>query len=161
MTDALITGVTGFAAYLAVVFVLLRTLDRVAPSQTVTLASAVVYVGTMAVASLVTIRVWFWPVSATYWFLTLCFLMIFGAVYKSVSFRVLLDLSRQPNRSDRYDALLSRSIEEDSYRDRVRVLVESGLASRDTAGLRLTPKGRRLAAVLAGLHRAYRIERSG
>jgi hypothetical protein len=160
MSEAVVTGIAGFAAYLLVVIVLLRVM-RAAPSVIATGASLVVYVGTVILSSMVMSHVWFWPLSAVYWFLALCFLMIFGALYKSISFRVLLDLSLQPQHADRYDAILGRYIEGESYQDRIRVLLASGLAHGDASGLRLTSKGRRLSALLDRLQKIYKIERSG
>jgi hypothetical protein len=161
MKEAITTGMVGFAAYLLLVLVLLRVLNRVAPSLVVTVSSFVAYVATLAAAVVFRSYVWFWPLSATYWFLALFFLMIFGAIYKSVSFRILLDLSQRPRRTDRYDSVLSRYVEQESYQNRLRVMVTAGLAVRRAADLELTPKGRRLAGAVARIQALYKIERSG
>jgi hypothetical protein len=106
-------------------------------------------------------RVLFWPLSASYWFLTLCFLMAFGAIYKSISLRILLDLLDRPNRSESGEAILKRYVQHESYRDRLRILVTDGLATREHAGFQLTRKGRRIAATARAVQRLFRIERSG
>jgi hypothetical protein len=159
--EAIATGTIGFGAYLLLVFIGLRALRGVAASAVVTGASVIVYFGTVAAATVFGSVVRFWPLSATYWFLALCFLMVFGAIYKSISLRILLDLLRRPHGTDRYDAVLGRYIEGDSYPNRLQVMVDSGLAVRDSRELRLTDKGRRLAAAVARLQALYKIERSG
>lgn len=161
MREAFTTGMIGFAAYLFVVVILLRALNGVAASVVVTVTSVIAYVGILAAAVVARPQVWFWPLSASYWFLTLCFLMVFGAIYKSISLRILLDLSQRPQRADRYDAILSRYIEGESFQDRLRVMLAAGLATRGSRGLQLTTKGRRLAAAVSRLQTLYKIERSG
>lgn len=154
-------GMIGFAVYLLLVLVALRALRRVAASAIVTGAAVVTYVGLVAVAGASGTAVRFWPLSASYWFPSLCFLMVFGAIYKSISLRILSDLIDRPACADRYDAVLGRCIEGDSYPNRLQVMADAGLAVRGASDLCLTPKGRRLAASVARLQALYKIERSG
>ena len=44
--------------------------------------------------------------SIVFWFATLLFLMAFGALYKSVSLRILLDLLDRPGHAGLYSAVL-------------------------------------------------------
>lgn len=146
---------------MAVVLVLLKRLNRMAPAFVVTASSLVVYVTMVLVAAGLGWPVRFWPVSATYWFLALCFLTAFGAIYKSISLRILLDLLNRPNRSERFEAILDRYVQRESYQARLSILVADGLATQETAGFQLTPKGRRIAALVRALQTLFRIERSG
>ncbi len=161
MDQALETGVLGFAAYFAAVLMLLRTLNRQEPALVVTATSVAAYVAMLVGATGLGQKILFWPVSVTYWFLALCFLMVFGAIYKSVSLRIVFDLYKQPNRSDRYEAILDRYVQRESYQDRLRILVVDGLATREPTGLQLTPKGHGIAAVAHALQRFFQIEHSG
>jgi hypothetical protein len=161
MRTAVATGLAGFAAYLLLVIVLLRTLRGMAPSLVVTIASIVAYVGTVATALASDSTVLFWPLSASYWFFALCFLMVFGAIYKSISLRILLDLSKRPHRTDRYESVLSRYVEGESYQDRLTVMLTAGLVVGGAQALRLTTKGRRLAGTVDRIQTMYKIERSG
>ena len=162
MLEAFATGAVGFAAYLAAVLVLLRGAPRMAPSILVTATAPVVYVAILAASVAVASgRVLFWPLSASYWFLTVSFLMAFGAIHKSISLRILLDLLDCPGRCDRYDAILRRCVEYESYRARLEIIESDGLATREATGFRLTPKGRRIAAIAHGCQRLFKIEHSG
>ncbi len=91
----------------------------------------------------------------------LCFLMAFGGIYKSISLRILLDLLNRPNRCDRYETILNRYVERESYQGRLRILIGDGLATRVPAGFQLTRKGRRIAAAAHALQRLFKIGTSG
>src|SRR5262245_14626887 len=158
MRLALGLGVAGFAAYVAVALVLLRVSRRTSPALLVTTTGLAVY-GMVLVAVAVPGRaVLFWPVSAAYWFFTLIFLMAFGAIYKSISLRILLDLFHQPGRADRYDTILNRYVQQESYHHRLHLLIQGELARRGPAGCEVTPKGRRLAAIVEALQGVFKIE---
>ena len=96
-----------------------------------------------------------------HYILTICFLMVFGAVYKSISLRILAELCMRPGRRDDYQAILGRYVHSESFKGRVRILIADGLATDDGDGLMLTRKGRRIAGAVAALQRLFRIERSG
>jgi hypothetical protein len=158
---ALLAGALGFGAYAAAVAVLLRAIHRWSPALVVTTTSVGAYLATVGVAAGMGRRVLFWPLSASYWFLALCFLMAFGAIYKSISLRILLDLLDRPDRSESYEAIHKRYVQHESYQDRLQILLAEGLATRECAGFQLTRKGRRLAAIAHAVQRFFGIERSG
>jgi hypothetical protein len=87
--------------------------------------------------------------------------MLFGALYKSVSLRMLGDLSKANGHALPEQELLARYIEEDSFSRRVAILLEQGHAERTPEGLNLSSKGRRIAAGIYGLQRAFAIRASG
>jgi len=156
-----LTGTLGFTVYLVAILGLLRLPIPGSPALVVVGTAIVVYVGTAAAGAALVAPVPFWAMSATYWFLALCFLMAFGAIYKSISLRILLHLLDRPDRAERRDAIMSRYVQTDSYRGRLEVLITQRLATRERAAFRLTPRGQRIAAVAAGCQRLFRIEQSG
>lgn len=159
--EATLAAVGGFAGYVVLVLFALRVLKATAPAVVVILSALVAYLGLIVIVSTVHPPFLFWPYSAVYWFLTLCFLMVFGAIYKSISLRILADLSSRPNRRDDYQDILNRYIHRDSFQDRVRILVADSLAIRSNSGLELTEKGRRIARMIIYLQCLFKIERSG
>jgi hypothetical protein len=161
MKQALGVGVAGFAVYVAAALVLLRVSNRMSPALLVTTAGLAVYAAVLGVAVMSGPGVLFWPMSAAYWFLTLAFLMGFGAIYKSISLRILLDLLDRPGHADRYEAILNRYVQHESYQHRLSVLTEGGLARRGPAGCEVTSKGRRLAAIVEALQGFFKIAYSG
>lgn len=160
MPDAMLVAVGGFAGYLALVLVALR-LSNAAPAVIVIVSAFAAYLGMAAAVAAASPPFRFWPSSAVYWFLAICFLMVFGAVYKSISLRILAELCMRPGRREDYQAILGRYVHRESFQGRVRILVADGLATDDGGGLVLTQKGRRIAGAVAALQWLFRIERSG
>ena len=103
----------------------------------------------------------FWPTSAIYWFMVLCFLMGFGAIYKSISLRILATLLSRRDWREEYQAILDQYVRQDSYHDRLQILVKEGFAIRDQQKFTLTARGRRIARTVLALQRAFQIEKSG
>jgi membrane-bound metal-dependent hydrolase YbcI (DUF457 family) len=92
MNDAFALAGLAVALWLAVALALLRTMRR-SPALIMTSSAILVYLALLA-GAVAPVLIAFWPLSAAYWFLALCVLMPFGALYKSVSLRMLGDLSR-------------------------------------------------------------------
>jgi hypothetical protein len=159
MSEAFVFGAAGALVWLAVVLVLLRISKR-SPALIVVASAGVVYVALLAFSPAIFHRLAFWPFSAAYGFLTLCVLMLFGALYKSVSLRMLGDLSKTAGHALPEQELLARYIEEDFGR-RVAILLDQGHAKRSAEGLALSSKGRRIAAAIARLQQAFAIRASG
>ena len=160
MSGAFVLGAAGALLWLAVIVVLLR-LSKRSPALIVVVSAALVYLAVLFAALALAQRVAFWPLSAAYGFLTLCVLMLFGALYKSVSLRMLGDLSLAVGHALPEQELLARYIEEDSFGRRVAILLKEGHALRTAEGLKLSPKGRRIAAGIYRLQQAFAIRASG
>lgn len=160
MSPGALLGLAAFAAYLAAVLVL----QRVLPGRATPVATGVavaLYVGAPLFALGTGGRFNFWEYSAVYSCLTLAFLMAFGALYKSVSLRMLEFLLGQPQRSAAAQAVLERCVAEASFAHRLQVIESTHLATRAPAGFALTAKGRALARAVRGLHALFAIERIG
>src|ERR1017187_6855850 len=99
----------GFVVYILVVLMLLR-ISSMSPAALVCIAALVLYPLTLVIPLILGTSIEFFNFSAIYWFLTALFLLAFGAVYKSISLRILLDLLERPDRSENYEAILARYI---------------------------------------------------
>jgi len=154
-------GVLGFVLYLGTVSVLLRCNRRTGPALLVVAATFVICILTLAALVFVGWEVNFWVFAASYWFFVLCFLMAFGALYKSISLRILLNLSRMPDRADSYANLLQCYIAEESYQSRLTVIQDKHFAVRTGDCFMLTERGRRFARTVRSIQKAFRIENSG
>ena len=115
----------------------------------------------LVAAAVVGRNVNFWVVSIVFWFPTLAFLMGFGAVYKSISLRILLDLLLRPGHAEAYSAILARYVAAESFESRLDVMLKNDFAVLTSAGYSLTDKGRRLAGMVSTLQRLFAIQRSG
>ena len=103
----------------------------------------------------------FWQYTAVYSCLTLAVLMAFGALYKSVSLRMLEFLLGRPGRGAPAQALLERYVASESFAHRLAVIESAGFAAREGERFALTPRGRAVARAVRGLHALYAIERIG
>jgi hypothetical protein len=154
-------GFATFVAYLGGVMVLLRMPLTAGPAAIVVLAALAVYPLGLALSLLGADKLQFWDFSAVYWFFALLFLMTFGAIYKSISLRLLLDLLGRPGRADSYAAMLARYVHEESYEHRLSVIIDNKYAVRSLRGFELTDKGRRLASRVRRVQQIFAIRQSG
>jgi hypothetical protein len=155
-----LVGLAGFGVYVAAVLVLQRIVRGKA--ALVATGAAVAFYLIAALAALgAGWRFNFWEYTAVYSFFTLAFLMVFGAVYKSVSLRMLEFLLEQPGRSAPAEILRQRYVATGSFTHRLQVIEDARFARRGPEGFALTAKGRALARAVHGLHALFAIERIG
>jgi hypothetical protein len=154
-------GTAGFMLYIATVAVALRLSWSWSPAGLAIGAAFTAYAVVLTAAAVISREANFWTTSIFFWFPTVVFLMGFGAVYKSVSLRILLDLLLRPGHAEGYSAMLARYVAAESFENRLVVMQESGLAVATSSGYALTGKGRLLAGVVGALQRLFAIERSG
>ena len=103
-----------------------------------------------------------WSMAAAYCFFALCFLMAFGAIYKSLSLYILLEIRRTSGSGVEESALSELYIKRESFSDRLNILTEKGLAAPSLAGRwELSPRGRNVAVFVSGLQHLYCIRKSG
>lgn len=156
----MVDGFAAFAAYFIATAALLR-LGRRSPAAAVTGAALALYpiglVGSLGVNG----RVEFWTYSTTYWFLALSYLMAFGAIFKSVSLRLMLDVLEAPNGQARRADIFTRYIGDRSYHDRLDVARKNELARETPDGFLLTERGRTIARSVAIIQRLFSIRASG
>lgn len=161
LLDGIAFGCGGFACYVIAVLAGMRLLRRVEPAVLV-VALAVFCSPSGALFG------WFghrpfnvWAMLACYSFLTLSFLMVFGAVYKSLSLRILLSLMSRPSRTDSCRRLFEAYLVDDSFRNRLDVAMSSGLVAEEAGYLRLTDRGEKLARRVKAIQASFGIFRSG
>lgn len=154
-------GFLAFLAYLALVLVLLRVNHRRDPAWLVLIALPVAFAAAMSLFVALDCRFNFWSFATGYSFFSLCFLMAFGAVYKSLSLRILLDLLDKPDRSDSYDNIYKRYLVEDSFHNRLTVIRDKGLVTTSGDRYLLSARGEALSSRVLALQRLLGISRSG
>lgn len=161
---SLILGIALFACCFLAILVVLRVSRREPAILVVATPLAVYALGLLGLG----VTAWrdeapnFWVVSIVYWFLVLSFLMVFGAVYKSLSLRMLLSLLEAEGRTMDDEELAERYIKQQSFKDRLAVMVDKQLATIDQDGsVRLTARGGSVARLARRVQDIYRIEKSG
>jgi hypothetical protein len=131
------------------------------PATLVCISALAIYPLTFAVPLVLEITIEFFLFSATYWFLTANFLLAFGAIYKSISLKILLDLLEQPKRTESYEAILARYIFKESFENRLEVMRRAELATARDGNYELTEKGRAMASYISLLQRIFAIKQTG
>ena len=161
MTASLSIGACGFLLYFVTIVMVLRWIDQTSPALLVIATSILIYVALLTVAVVSSWTMMFWPLSAAYWFLVLCFLMAFGAIYKSLSLRILRDLLDQSGWSESYDTIFTRYVQEESFVGRLQIVIANGWAIRLPNRIQLTARGYRIATTVYAVQKLFKIERSG
>jgi hypothetical protein len=150
----------GFCLYFGLVALALRLWPE-RPAHLAVGLGVIVYPIALLAALFVGYTIFFWSFTAVYGSLTLTFLMAFGAIYKSISFRILLDLYNAPGRTEPYDTVLARLIRSESFGRRLEVMKESGFVDVNSGRFTLRPAGARIAGLVGFLQRIFGIKRSG
>jgi hypothetical protein len=155
------SGSAWFVLFLLFMQALVRALPRHSPAS-IAVGSAVLFFAlSLPLGLLLPISANYWRALALFGFLTIACLMVFGAVYKSISLRMLLELSRAPARRMPASQLLHRYVERESFEARVRTMIDQGLAVEVESGIALTANGRQLAAATQRVQTFYGIDVSG
>jgi hypothetical protein len=157
----IVQGLIGFVIYFGAISLALRIARRIEPALLVVAATFVIFFVALALLIAIGQRINFWVFGASYWFFALSFLVAFGSIYKSVSLRILSDLSREPGRSCLYDDVLARYIAQESYKNRLMVIEDKRLATRSGTLYTLTNRGRKVAATARAIQEVFGITHSG
>lgn len=154
-------GLLWFVLYALAVFIGVRLWPRRSPAIIAVGTALLAAVFSLPAAHLLRIDANYWRSLFVFAFFSIVYLMAFGAVYKSISLRMLLDLSRAPARRMRADDLFSHYVGRESFQARIEVMVAQGYAKRSSGGIQLTPKGHRLAVAVESIQGIFRIASSG
>ena len=161
---SVLCGVAGVALFIAIspVLQLLGRLAMPAVAPVAILAFAALMAH--AVSSLLGIALIhpfaYWNAAAIFCFGVMSYVYVFGAVYKSISLRILLDLTRRPARTIAFSDISDRQIPE-IFNERSVILIEGGLVAADGDTFVPTPAGERLAARIARARRLFAIGDTG
>lgn len=102
----------------------------------------------------------YWNAASVFSFGVMSYIFAFGAVYKSVSLEILLDVAERPRREAPLADIVERQVP-GIFRGRTDILVDSGLAERTSSGFVATAAGSKLAGRIAQLRRAFAIGDTG
>jgi hypothetical protein len=161
MPASIVLGAAGFVVYVAAVAVMLRLRRTASPALVAVGAALFAYVAMLTAAIGINRAVNFWAMSAIFWFPTMVFLMLFGALYKSVSLRILADLLARPGHAELCSVILQRYIAAESFETRLALILENRWAVPTSGCYALTDSGQRLARLVSALQRMFAIQRSG
>lgn len=162
IAEGISQSLIAFFTYVLTILVILRIMRKTEPTIVVLISASAIYGFSIALAMVANQHVNFWYFSISYWFLVLSFLLAFGAVYKSLSLRMLLVLLEKPNRAHSTQSFREEYIFGDSFDNRLQLIIDQGLAKRrEQNEFELTSRGANWAASLVKLQRLFGIMRSG
>lgn len=156
-----ILGVVGFGVLAPVMqWMARRASSSVPPVAILAIAAIISHLASVVLGVAYVPQFQYWNAASIFSFGVMSYIFAFGAVYKSVSLEILLDVAERPAG----EAPLSDIVEHQIpgiFRGRTNILVDSGLAERTGYGFEATAAGRRLAGRIARLRRAFAIGDTG
>ncbi len=154
-------GVLSAIASVFFIAIGLRILRNLEPASLVVLCA--IFFGGLGLGGLIFFAnaVNIWTYTITYSCLMLIFLMGFGAIYKSLSLRILLDLSKQPDMTDSYARIYNAYLINDSFLNRLEVIKAQKFATENDHHFLLTARGRAISYRLRSIQQLFGIKNSG
>lgn len=153
--------IIGFYFFLLMLFSFItfsRIFKKLSPAFILCLNSLIIYFIGLSSLTALQIPLMFFKFSASYWFFSFSTMMLFFAIYKSISLRIMLSLSNKPNTLNQ---ILNNYIKHDSYKTRLNILLKKGLAAKTNNGYALTIKGRKYAKLITTIQKIFNIYISG
>jgi len=154
-------GVVGFAVLAPVMqWMARRSASTVPPVMIIAIAAIISHLASVVLGIAYVPQFQYWNAASIFSFGVMSYIFAFGAVYKSVSLEILLDVAERPAREVPLSDIVERQIP-DIFRGRTNILVDSGLAERTDSVFVATAAGSRLAGRIARLRRTFAIGDTG
>jgi hypothetical protein len=137
-----------------------RAGSTIAPVIILAIAAVIAHVASVVLGVITVQQFQYWNAASIFSFGAMLYVFAFGAVYKSVSLEILLDLAQRPGRT----ALLADIVDHDVpeiFRGRTDILVSGGQVEREGPCFAVTATGRAMADRIAQLRRAFAIGDTG
>jgi hypothetical protein len=137
-----------------------RAVSPIAPVTILAIAAIVSHLASLLLGVMTVRQFQYWNAASIFGFGVMLYVFAFGAVYKSVSLELLLDLARRPGHAATLSDVVERRIA-DIFRGRIEILVDGGQVERAGSSFVVTPAGRALAGRVAQIRRAFAIGDTG
>ena len=161
---SLIYGLIGVALFLALAPAMVFTAQRLGlstpPAILLGVAAIITHVLSVALGVMNVTQFQYWNAASIFGFGVMGYVFAFGAVYKSVSLEILLDVAQRPGHAAPLADIVDR-LAPDIFRRRADILVDGGQVERIGASFAVTVKGRAFAGKLARVRRAFAVGDSG
>ena len=137
-----------------------RAASPIAPVTILAIAAIVSHVGSLLLGVMTVRQFQYWDAASIFGFGVMLYVFAFGAVYKSVSLEVLVDLAQRPGRTATLSDIVERRVP-DIFRGRTEILVDGGQVERAGSSFVVTAAGGTIAGRIAQIRRAFRIGDTG
>jgi len=102
----------------------------------------------------------YWTAASVFCFGAMVYVQVFGAVLKSISLHILLDLARRPGGAIQLDEIFGHQIPQ-IFSERCELLIEGGMVVREHDRFVPTAAGQKLAVKVALVRRLFGVSSSG
>jgi len=157
-------GIVGVVLFVimapAMQFIVRLAAAPIPPVVILAIAAAISHLASTLLGTTTMQQFQYWNAASVFSFGVMTYVFAFGAVYKSVSLEILLDLAQQPERMVPLSDIIDRQIP-DIFRERTEILIAGGLAERTGSSFVVTEAGRKLAGRIARIRHAFAIGDTG
>lgn len=137
---------------------IVRVVKSFSPATLLCLSALGIYGAGFVFFPIFEIPIKFFAFSSSYWFFTFSMMMVFFAVYKSISLRMMLNLE---NAASSLETILSEYIQQESYTERLNILVKNKFITKTSKGYVISSKGETYARIILSIQKIFKIEQSG
>jgi hypothetical protein len=137
-----------------------RAVPSVPPVIILALSVVVSHLASVLAGAATTPHFHYWNAAAVFGFGAMLYVFAFGAVYKSVSLEILLDLAQRPEHKAPLSDIVDRQVP-DIFRKRTEILVGGGQVEHAGSSFVVTATGRKLADRISRIRRAFGIGDTG
>ena len=137
-----------------------RARSSISPVMILAIVAVISHLASVLLGVVMVQRFQYWSAASIFSFGVMSYIFAFGAVYKSVSLEMLLDIAMQPGRGVPLSDIIEHQVP-GIFNGRTRILIHSGLAERIGPLVATTPTGRKFADRIVRLRRAFAIGDSG
>ena len=137
-----------------------RAGSTIAPVTVLAIAAVISHMASVLLGLATVQQFQYWNAASLFSFGAMLYVFAFGAVYKSVSLEILLDLAQRPEHTAALSDIVDRKVPE-IFRGRTDILVSGGQVERTGACFAVTPAGRAVAYRIAQVRRAFAIGDTG
>jgi hypothetical protein len=130
------------------------------PAVLLAITAVIAHALSVALGAANVVQFQYWDAASIFGFGVMGYVLAFGAVYKSVSLEILLDLARRPELRAPLADIVERQVPE-IFRARTDILVKGGQVERTGSSFVITAPGLKLADRIARIRRAFAIGDTG
>lgn len=156
-----IAGIIMFAVLAPIALTIARRAgSTIAPVVILALAAIISHAASILLGIATVAHFQYWNAASIFGFGVMLYVFAFGAVYKSVSLEILLDVAKRQGASAPLADIVERKVPE-IFRGRTDILVDGGQVERRGPCFVVTAAGGKIASRIAAMRRAFAVGNTG
>jgi hypothetical protein len=156
-----VAGIIMFAVLAPLALIIARRAGSpIAPVAILAMAAVISHAASIMLGIATVAQFQYWSAASIFGFGVMLYIFAFGAVYKSVSLEILLDVAKRPGASAPLADIVERKVPE-IFRGRTDILVDGGQVERRGPCFVVTAAGEKIASRIGTLRRAFAVGTTG